>query len=65
MVQSLLMLQVLLTQGSEAEDLLCAASQGSEPSLFFSNYLFRLRFEPVQDEFTWMRLMVLSFLLFQ
>ena len=38
MVQILLMLEVLLTQDSKAEDLFCGASSGSEPRLFFSNY---------------------------
>ena len=36
------MLGVLFTQDSDAEGLLCSASSGSEPSLFFSNYLFGL-----------------------
>ena len=39
MVQILLMLEVLLTQDSKVDDLFCGASSGSEPSLFFSNYL--------------------------
>ena len=51
MVQILLMLKVLFIQGSEAEDLFCGASPNSEPSLFFSNNLFSLGFEPVQDDF--------------
>ena len=38
MVQILVMLEVLFTQDSKVEDLLCDASYGSEPSLFFSNY---------------------------
>ena len=50
-VQILLMLKVLFTQGSEFEDLFCGASPGAEPSLLFSNKLFRLGFEPVQDNF--------------
>ena len=58
MVQILLMLKVLFTQDSEVEDLFCSASPGSEPSLFFSNDLFSLGCEPVQDDsqhdFTWM-----------
>ena len=58
MVQILLMLKVLFTQGSEAEDLFCGASPGSEPNLFFSNNLFSLEFELVQDDFqhdfTWL-----------
>ena len=46
MVQILLVLEVLFTQDSEVEDLLCGASSGSEPSLFFSNYFFSLGFKP-------------------
>ena len=45
MVQILLMLEVLFTQDSKAEDLFCGASSGSEPSLFFSNYFFSLGFK--------------------
>ena len=52
MVQILLMLEVLFTQDSKAEDLFCGASSGSEPSLFFSsNYFFSLGFQPIQDDF--------------
>ena len=51
MVQNLLMLEVLFTQDSKVEDLLCGASSGSEPSLFFSNYFFSLGFEHIQDDF--------------
>ena len=51
MVQILLVLGVLFTQDSEVEDLFCGASSGSEPSLFFSNYLFSLGFKPIQDNF--------------
>ena len=47
----LLMLEVLFTQDSNVEDLFCGASSGSEPSLFFSNYLFMLGFKPIQDDF--------------
>ena len=50
MVQILLMLEVLFTQDSKVEDLLCSASSGSEPSLFFSNYFFSLGFKPIQDD---------------
>ena len=43
MVQILLMLEVLFTfQDTKVEDLVCGAPSGSEPSLFFSNYLFSL-----------------------
>ena len=47
------MLEVLFTQDSEVEDLFCSASSGSEPSLFFSNYLFffDLGLKPVQGDF--------------
>ena len=51
MVQILLMLEVLFTQDSKVEDLFCDASSCSEPSLFFSNYFFSLRFQPIQDNF--------------
>ena len=50
-VQILLKLVVLFTQDSKAEDLFCGASSGSEPSLVFGNYFFRLGFNPVQDDF--------------
>ena len=50
-VQVLLILEVLFTQDSEVEDLFRGASPGSEPSLFFSNYLFGLGFKPIQDDF--------------
>ena len=52
------MLKVVFIQDSEVEDLFCGASPGYEPSLVFSNNLFNLGFEPVQDDFqhgsTWM-----------
>ena len=51
MVQVLHMLEVLFTQDSKVKDLLCDASSGSEPSLFFSNYFFSLGFKPIQDDF--------------
>ena len=51
-VQILLVLEVLFTQDSEVEDLLCGASSGSEHSLFFSNYFFSLGFKPIQDNFS-------------
>ena len=50
MVYILLKLKVLFTQNSEIEDLLCSVFPGSEPNLFFSNNLFSLGFEPVQDD---------------
>ena len=40
MVQILLMLEVLFTQDSKIEDLFYGAPSGSEPNLFFGNYLF-------------------------
>ena len=45
------MLEVLFTQDSKFEDLFCGASTGSEPSLFFSNYIFSMGFKPIQDDF--------------
>ena len=51
MVEILLILETVLTQDSEAEDLFRNASSSSEPSLFFSNYLFGLGFKPIQDDF--------------
>ena len=39
------------TQDSKVDDLFCGAPSSSEPSLFFSNYLFSLGFRPVQDDF--------------
>ena len=58
MLQILLILKVLFTQDSEVENLFCGTPPGSELSLFFSNNLFSLGFEPVQDDslhhFTWM-----------
>ena len=45
------MVQILFTQDSKVEDLFCGASSDSEPSLFFSNYLFSLGFKPIQDDF--------------
>ena len=42
---------VLFKQDSKVEDLLCGASSGSEPSLFFSNYFFSLGFKPIRDDF--------------
>ena len=51
MVQILLMLEILFTQDSADEDLFRGASAGSEPGLFFSNYLFCLGLKPIQDDF--------------
>ena len=51
MVQILLMLKVLFTQDSKVGDVFCGAPSSSEPSLFFSNYLFSFGFKPVQDDF--------------
>ena len=50
MVRILLMLEVLFTQDSKAEDLFYGASSGPEPSLFFVSYLFGLGFKPVYDD---------------
>ena len=49
--QILVMFEVLFTQDSKVEDLFCGAPSRSEPSLFFSNYLFSLGFKPIQDDF--------------
>ena len=58
MVLILLMLKVLFIQDSEVEVLLCGVSPGSEPNQFFSDNIFSLEFEHVQDDFqhdfTWM-----------
>ena len=51
MIQTLLMLEVFFKHESKIEDLFCGAPSGSAPSLFFSNYLFSLGFNPVQDDF--------------
>ena len=51
MVQILLMLEILFIQDSKVEDQFCGASSSTEPSLFFSNYFFRLGFKPIQDDF--------------
>ena len=45
------MLEVLFTQDSKVEDLFCGPPSSSEPSLFFSNYLFSMGFKPIQDDF--------------
>ena len=45
MLQILLLLEVLFTQDSKAEDLFCGASSGSEFSLSFSNCFFSLGFK--------------------
>ena len=45
------MLEVLFTQDSKVEDLFCGVPSSSEPSLFFSNYLFNLGFKLIQDDF--------------
>ena len=51
MVQILLMLEVHFTQDFRVKDLFCGAPSSSEPSLFFSNFLFSLGFKPIQDDF--------------
>ena len=53
MVLMLLMLEipVLFIQDFKVEDRFCGAPSGSEPSLFFSNYLIDMRFKPIQDDF--------------
>ena len=51
MVPFLMMLEVLFTQDSKAEDLFCGALSGPEPGLFFSNYLYGLMFKPIRNDF--------------
>ena len=51
MVKIQLLLEVLFTQDSKVKDLFNGAPSGTEPSMFFSNYLFGLGFPPVQDDF--------------
>ena len=51
MVEILLLLGILFAQDSMVKDLFRGAFSGSEPSLFFSNYLFSLGFKPIQDDF--------------
>ena len=51
MVHILLMLGILFTQDSKVKDMICGVPSGSEPNLFFGNYLFDLGFKPVQDDF--------------
>ena len=45
------MLEVLFTQISKTDDLSCGAPFGSEPGLFFSNYVSGMGFKPFQDDF--------------
>ena len=45
------MLEILFALASKVEDLFFGAPSGSEPSLFFSNYLSSLGFKPIQDDF--------------
>ena len=51
MVPFLMMLEVLFTQDSKAEDLFCGALSGPETSLFFGNYLYGLMFKPIRNDF--------------
>ena len=51
MVQTRFALEILYIQDFKVEELFCVAPPGSEPSLFFSNYLFGLGFKPIQDDF--------------
>ena len=50
MVEILLMLQVFLAEDPEAEYLFCGAPSGSETGLLFSNDLFYLWLESVEDD---------------
>ena len=45
------MFKILFTQDSEIGNLFYGAPSSSEPSVFFSDYFFRLGFKPVQDDF--------------
>ena len=51
MVQILLTLELLFIQGSKAEDMFCGAPFAFETNLCFSNDLFGLGLEAVQDDF--------------
>ena len=51
MAQILRLLEILFTQDSKVEDLFCGAQSCSEPSLFFSNYLFGSGLKFIQDDF--------------
>ena len=50
-IQHLLMLEIPFTWDSKIEYLFCGAPSSSEPSVFFSDYFFRLGFNPFQDDF--------------
>ena len=50
-IQILLIFKVLFTQDSKIQYLFCSASSGSDPSLFFSNYLLCLGSKAIQDNF--------------
>ena len=50
-VQILLIFKILITRESVVEDLFCGVSPGFETCLFFSDNLFSLGLEPVQDDF--------------
>ena len=50
-IQNLLMFKILFTQDSEIGNVFCGAPSSSEPSVFFSDYFFRLGLKPVQDDF--------------
>ena len=48
----MLEIPLLFRQDFDVEDLFCGAPSGSEPSLFFSNYLTGLRFKPFKMTFS-------------
>ena len=50
-IKRLLEIPVLFIQDLKVEDLFYGAPSGSEPNLFFSNYLTGLGLKPVQDDF--------------
>ena len=45
------MLEILFTKDSKIENLFFSALSSSGPSVFFSDYFFRLGPKPVQDDF--------------
>ena len=45
------MFEIIFTQDSKTEHMLCDALSSSEPSMFFNDYFFRFGVKPVQDDF--------------
>ena len=44
-----ILLEILFTQYSKVQDLLCDAPPDPQPNPFFNGYLYHLGFKPVQD----------------